>query len=141
MGEGFILVLDSEIYETASLAVKQGDFSHPCVQVFSKAWLYKIDTRRRAIQISGNLETWLIDSGIKSPHRNRLALWNVATVRPIIDGCNHIEAQLKLASKLSIEEDVEVYYVTDNPQKQQLLKTETMKIINSEEAVKLLQKK
>ncbi len=135
----FILLPDYQVFETAFLARNNSEEENPCLNLFRKAWSYFIDNRDKVVVISQELDKQLMESHYKSEHKKRQALFSIVRVHSEGFNCPHMVSQIKLSSILSIEEDKDVYFVTDNPQMKDLLKNNSFKIIDSAEAVKLIE--
>lgn len=140
--KGFIIVPDTQIFETCCLARDNASLEHPCLKLFTLAWRYYIDSRERVIRITENLNNYLIERRYKSKKEKRQALFSVIRVMDGFSDCGGDTSQMKLASKLSIEEDKDVYYVTDNKQISDILTKEpsSFKVIDSAGALKLFEK-
>ncbi len=137
----FIIVPDTQIFETCCLARENNSLDHPCLKLFLTAWHHYIDSRGKVIYITENLNDYLIDKKYKSKKEKRQALFSVVRVVDGFSDCGGDISQMKLASKLSIEEDKDIYYVTDNKQISDILKKESSyKVTDSAGALKLFEK-
>jgi len=138
----FLLVPDTQIFETCCLARANNSLDHPCLKLFLRAWRHYIDKREKVICITENLNEYLIDRKYKSQNRKRQALFTVLSIREKFLDCTVCDSsQIKLASKLSIEEDKAVYYVTDNKTVTDILrKDQSYNVIDSAGALKLFEK-
>lgn len=137
MSSDFILVPDREIFVTACLARENGIDNHPCLKLFTSSWRHYVDTREKIIYISKNIDDYLIENNYKSNKQKRQALFTILSVRDKFD-CGIDNSQMKLAARLSIEEDKIIYYITDNPIVSELLKSLSFEVITSSKAIELI---
>ena len=139
MSLDFIFVPDRQIFETACLARENNQNNHPCLEIFISAWHHYVDSREKIIHISKNIDEYLIKNNYKSDKKKRQALFTILCVRDPFD-CSIDVSQIKLASILSIEEDKTIYYITDNKEVLELLKSSPFNVIDSSKAIELLKK-
>tara|TARA_B100001971_G_C17818565_1_gene347757 strand:+ start:110 stop:532 length:423 start_codon:yes stop_codon:yes gene_type:complete len=133
MGANFLLFPDYSIFEMAFLAKESGEINNSCLKLFKRAWMHSIDFREKVIIISPILNQQLVDNHYKLERKKKQALFSV-----VIHYNLQEVSQIKLAQILSIEEDKEVYYVTDNEEMRILLsKEDGINPISSKEAIKL----
>lgn len=139
MESNIFLIPDYQIFEACFLSGNSGDYENPAFQFFKKAWTHRVDFREKVVCISQELNNELIEKRYKSEKKKKQALFSVVRIHPIEFGCNSSNAQIKLASLLSIEEDREVYYVTDNPNLARSINENGIKTLNSAGAIKVLE--
>jgi hypothetical protein len=133
----FILLPDFSIFETASLARQTGNNDDSCLKLFLSAWTHMIDKRDKVIVISPELNRQLNESHYKSHKQKRQALFSVVRVYQNEVDCEREMTQMRLASILSIEEDKDVYFVTDNEKMRDYTTKYSFKTISSKDAINL----
>lgn len=140
MESKLLLVPDYQIFETCHLSRKNGDSENPTVIFFKKAWTHRIDFREKIICISKELNQELVEKRYKSEKKKKQALFSVVRIHDADFDCESTSAQIKLATILSVEEDRDVYYVTDNPNLTSILESFNIKTITSTKATELIEK-
>ncbi|HDY72860.1 MAG TPA: hypothetical protein ENH90_01755 [bacterium] len=134
-----ILVPDQQVFETAFFAHSAGDSNNSCLKLFREAWLYYVDKRHRLIAVSQELNTHLCENHYKSKKKKRQALFSCLEIHTNSLNCGLDKSQSTLASILSIEEDNEVYYVTDNDQmREAVTKLGLFEPASSKQAIELI---
>jgi hypothetical protein len=133
----FIIVPDLAILTTAKMAQSRGARDHPTLKLLLKAFSHYHTKRKKIISISKDLEKYLLDNGYKSDAKKRQALFSVLAVKEGFE-CSPEQSQHKLASLLGIQEDDDVYFITDNPDVAGLLQDDkSFSIKTSTEALDL----
>lgn len=140
MKENFVFIPDLRVFELTSLAKNQG-IETPCLKFFKKAWIYKVDTRRRVIIIPKELNDELIKKGYRSEAEKTQSLYSILRVYDETFADDTLTAVLRLASKLSIDTDEDIYVVTEDEALIDVISKRdklTFKVIKPEEAIKMM---
>lgn len=137
-----ILVPDYDVFKVAFL--EKNDLKNiegSCSNLFKLAWTIYNDSREKIIWISRELNERLIEEHYISEKHRRLALFSIISVFPEEFGCNHDDAQLRVASTLNCTTDNSVYYVTDNVELKPRIDAEKIGTpISSKEAIDIIKK-
>lgn len=141
----FLIVPHFEVFETAHISRESNIDDNSCVKLFKLAWYHSIDYREKVVWITQELNTHLIEKRYKSEKRKRLALFSVVSVYEETLGDEEDFSLARLASRLSISGNKQIYYVIDNPEKKSILEKigfgNMIKIISSKEACELFESK
>ncbi len=127
------------IFESVNKSIQTGTIDGMAHDFFKECMIHKVDYLNRVIYISPEMKSELEKKGHIPKKIKRLSLFQIVGVHPESISGDYLTSLKRLATMLTIQTDIKIYVVCDNPKiRAEINKTTTLRTISSETAIELL---